>query len=194
MNKNTTYLYIRVSTGKQDYDRQMYVLENAGYNESNATIITETYTGTQLKGRVNLNALIDELQEGDTIVIESLSRLARSLKDLLQLIEIFESKGVTLKSIKEQLDLDSPTGKLILSIMGAVNQFERDVIAERTKEKLQSLKAQGVQLGRPTEYDHSEIIEYYENNKVTYRDVSDKFGISLGAISNIMKNHRKELN
>ena len=187
---NKTYLYIRVSTNKQDYDRQMFVLNNAGFNESNSVIVTETYTGTKLDGRKQLQALIDELQAGDKVVIESLSRLARSLKDLLGLIEIFEQKDVTLKSLKEEIDLSSASGKLILSIMGAVNQFERDIISERTSEKLQSMKEQGIELGRPKKYDHDAIIDYYTSDKsITYNDVVNKFGISKGAISNIMKNN-----
>ena len=187
---NKTYLYIRVSTNKQDYDRQMFVLNNAGFNESNSVIVTETYTGTKLDGRKQLQALIDELQAGDKVVIESLSRLARSLKDLLGLIEVFEQKDVTLKSLKEEIDLSSASGKLILSIMGAVNQFERDIISERTSEKLQSMKEQGIELGRPKKYDHDAIIDYYTSDKsITYNDVVNKFGISKGAISNIMKNN-----
>lgn len=185
---NKTYLYIRVSTNKQDYDRQMYVLNHAGFNENNSIVVTETYTGKKLDGRKELQALIDELQPGDRIVIESLSRLARSLKDLLELIEIFESKDVTLKSLKEEIDLTSAVGKLFISIMGAVNQFERDIISERTSEKLQSLKEQGIELGRPKKYDHDAIIDYYtSDSSITYNDVADKFGISKGAISNIMK-------
>lgn len=185
-----TYLYIRVSTSKQDYDRQMFVLNNAGYNEDNSIIVTETYTGTQIDGRKELQAMIKQLRSGDKIIIESLSRLARSLKDLLGLIEIFEKKDVTLKSLKEEIDLSSASGKLILSIMGAVNQFERDIISERTTEKLQSLKEQGVELGRPTKYDHQEIVDYYtSDSSITYNDIVDKFGISKGAISNIMNKY-----
>ena len=187
---NKTYLYIRVSTSKQDYDRQMFVLNNAGYNKDNSIIVTETYTGTQIDGRKELQAMIKQLRSGDKVVIESLSRLARSLKDLLGLIEIFEKKDVTLKSLKEEIDLSSASGKLILSIMGAVNQFERDIISERTTEKLQSLKEQGVELGRPTKYDHQEIVDYYtSDSSITYNDIVDKFGISKGAISNIMNKY-----
>lgn len=190
-----TYLYIRVSTSKQDYERQMYVLNNAGYNEGNSVVITETYTGTKVDGRKELAFMLGQLKSGDRIVIESLSRLARSLKDLLGLIEILEAKEVTLKSLKEEIDLSSASGKLILSIMGAVNQFERDIISERTSEKLQSMKANGAILGRPTKYNHDEIIEYYtSNDSVTYNDIVDKFGISKGAISNIMKNNNVLVN
>ena len=185
---NTTYLYIRVSTSKQDYERQMFVLNNAGFNDSNSKIVTETYTGTKIDGRLALSGMLEDMQSGDRIIIESLSRLARSLKDLLALIEILEKKNVTLKSLKEEIDLSSASGKLILSIMGAVNQFERDIISERTSEKLQSMKAQGIVLGRPALYDHKEIIAYYKSAKgITYDDVVQRFGISKGAISNIMK-------
>lgn len=187
---NKTYLYIRVSTNKQDYERQLFVLNNAGYNESNSIVVTETYTGTKIDGRKSLNKMLEDAQSGDVIVIESLSRLARSLKDLLSLIEILESKDVSLKSLKEEIDLSSASGKLILSIMGAVNQFERDMISERTSEKLQSMKAQGIELGRPKLFDHEAIIGYYTSDKsITYDMVKDKFNISKGAISGIMKKH-----
>lgn len=184
----TTHLYIRVSTNKQDFDRQYFILNENGYNKSNSVIHTETYSGKTINDRPVLSSLLSEVKANDIIVIESLSRLARSLKDLLSIIELLEEKNVTLKSIKEQIDLTSAVGKMMLSIMGAFNQFERDIISERTSEKLQAMKAEGVELGRPKEYDHQAIIKFYLSDRgITYDDIATKFGISKGQVSNIMK-------
>ncbi len=96
-----------------------------------------------------LNKLLDRMMEGDTVVIESLSRLGRSTKDLIELVELFRERGVHLVSLKEQIDTSTPAGKLLFTLMSAVAQFERDVIAERTKEGLDAARARGHIGGRP---------------------------------------------
>ena len=83
------------------------------------------------------------------MVIESLSRLGRSTKDLIELVELFRERGVHLVSLKEQIDTSTPAGKLLFTLMSAVAQFERDVIAERTKEGLDAARARGHIGGRP---------------------------------------------
>ena len=77
------------------------------------------------------------------MVVESLSRLGRSTKDLIELTEIFQSKGVNLVSLKEAIDTNSPTGKLLFTLMSAIAQFESDVIVDRTREGLKSARARG---------------------------------------------------
>ena len=89
----TTHLYIRVSTNKQDFDRQYFILNENGYNKSNSVIHTETYSGKTINDRPVLSSLLSEVKANDIIVIESLSRLARSLKDLLSIIELLEEKN-----------------------------------------------------------------------------------------------------
>lgn len=185
------FAYIRVSTDQQTYERQRYVLKENGYTEENTLFFEETYTGGVLDKREALHELITTLPQGATLVVESFSRLARSTKDLLSTIELVESKGASVKSIKESLDTSTPTGRMLVTIISAVDQFEKDVIAERTREALASKKAKGVILGRPAEYDHQAIIEYYlSGDKVTYDDINKEFGISKSAISNIMKKNK----
>jgi len=83
------------------------------------------------------------MTQGDTVVVESLSRLGRSTKDLIELTELFQSKGVNLVSLKEAIDTSTSTGKLLFTLMSAIAQFERDVIADRTREGLKAARARG---------------------------------------------------
>jgi len=136
--KNYVFGYARVSTEAQNLDRQLDALKNYGVD----IIYNEKITGTK-KNRPELTKLLDRITEGDTVVVESLSRLGRSTKDLIELTEIFQSKGVNLVSLKEAIDTNSPTGKLLFTLMSAIAQFERDVIADRTREELKSARARG---------------------------------------------------
>ena len=142
--KNYVFGYARVSTEAQNLDRQLDALKNYGVD----IIYNEKITGTK-KNRPELTKLLDRITEGDTVVVESLSRLGRSTKDLIELTEIFQSKGVNLVSLKEAIDTNSPTGKLLFTLMSAIAQFERDVIADRTREGLKSARARGRTGGRP---------------------------------------------
>lgn len=120
--------YARVSTVEQNLDRQLDMLRSYGVDK----IYTEKMTGTK-RDRPELNQLLERMEAGDTVVIESLSRLGRSTKDLIELVELFEKRGVQLVSLKESIDTSTSTGKLLFTIMSALAQFERDVLADRTE-------------------------------------------------------------
>ena len=142
--KNYVYGYARVSTETQNLDRQLDALNKYGVDY----IYNEKMTGTK-KDRPELSKLLDKMTAGDTVVIESLSRLGRSTKDLIELTEIFHSRSVNLVSLKEAIDTSTSTGKLLFTLMSAIAQFERDVISERTKEGLKAAHARGRMGGRP---------------------------------------------
>ena len=142
--KHYKFGYARVSTEQQNLARQLDMLAQYGVDY----IFNEKMTGTK-RDRPELNKLLDRMMEGDTVVIESLSRLGRSTKDLIELVELFRDRGVHLVSLKEQIDTSTPAGKLLFTLMSAVAQFERDVIAERTKEGLDAARARGHIGGRP---------------------------------------------
>jgi DNA invertase Pin-like site-specific DNA recombinase len=106
-------------------------------------------TGTKTD-RLELNKMLNELQHGDTIIISELTRLSRFTKDLFGLVEIIESKGANIKSLKENwIDTTTPQGKLLFTIFAGISQFERDLISQRTKEGLSSARARGRKVGRP---------------------------------------------
>ena len=136
---NQTYGYARVSTEQQNLDRQIDALTGYGVDR----LYNEKMTGTR-KDRPELRKMLESLTEGDTVVVESLSRLGRSTRDLLELTELFEKKGVHLISLKERIDTSSSTGRLLFTLMSAIAQFERDVIADRTREGLNSARARGI--------------------------------------------------
>ncbi len=142
--KNYVIGYARVSTEQQNLDRQLDALQKYGCE----IIYNEKMTGTK-RNRPELTKLLDRLTEGDTVVIESLSRLGRSAKDLIELTELFQSKGIHLVSLKESIDTSTSTGKLLFTLMSAIAQFERDVIADRTREGLRAARARGRMGGRP---------------------------------------------
>lgn len=127
--KSYVFGYARVSTEQQNLNRQIDALKRYGCD----LIFNEKMTGTK-KERPELSKMIDRMTEGDTVVIESLSRLGRSTKDLIELTELFQSKGVHLVSLKESIDTSTSTGRLLFTLMSAIAQFERDVIADRTRE------------------------------------------------------------
>lgn len=156
-----TYGYARVSTEKQNLDRQIDALKKYGIDK----LLTEKLTGTT-QNRPQFKKLLSIVKKGDVIVIESLSRLGRSSRDLLTLIENFEKEGVTLVSLKEKIDISTPVGKLLVAVLAAQCQFERDCVVERTNEGLAAARARGRVGGRPTKTseDISQALDLYKKN------------------------------
>ena len=116
---------------------------------------------------------------GDTVVVESLSRLGRSTKDLIELVELFGNSGVNLVSLKESIDTNSPTGKLLFTLMSAIAQFERDVIAGRTKEGLNAARARGRTGGRPRTNAESikKAVKLYHTGQYSVKEIQELTGV-----------------
>lgn len=177
--KNYVFGYARVSTEAQNLDRQLDVLEKYGVD----MIYNEKMSGTK-KNRPELTKLLDRITEGDTVVVESLSRLGRSTKDLIELTETFQSKGVNLVSLKESIDTNSPTGKLLFTLMSAIAQFERDVIADRTREGLKSARARGRTGGRPRA-DPEQVkkaVKLYKTEQYSIKEIEELTGIKKSTL------------
>ena len=142
--KSMTLGYARVSTIDQNLDRQIDALNKYGVD----ILFNEKMSGTK-KDRPELNKMIERMSPGDTVVIESLSRMGRSTKDLIELMELFNSRGISLVSLKESIDTGTSTGKLLFTLMSALAQFERDLISERTVEGLHAAMSRGRMGGDP---------------------------------------------
>ena len=177
--KNYIFGYARVSTEAQNLDRQIDALEKYGVNQ----IYNEKMTGTK-RDRPELNKMIDRMTAGDTVVIESLSRIGRSTKDLIELMELFQQKGVNLISLKENIDTTTSTGKLVFAIFSAIAQFERDVIADRTKEGLKAARARGRVGGRPKV--DSEItkkaVKLYHSGQYSLKEIEEITGVKRSTV------------
>lgn len=176
--------YARVSTDNQNLDRQVDALKEYGVDR----IYTEKMTGTK-KDRPSLNDLRDVIRQDDIIVIESLSRLGRSTKDLLNLIEEFNDKGVSLKSLKEEIDTSTPTGKLILTVLSALCQFERDLTVQRTQEGLKSARARGRVGGRPKKDKKviDKALKLYDSKVYSVKEICVLTGVSQGTLYSNLK-------
>ena len=173
--KNFVFGYARVSTEQQNLDRQIDMLQKYGVD----FIYNEKMTGTK-RNRPELEKLLERLTEGDTVVVESLSRLGRSTKDLIWLMETFNAKSVNLVSLKESIDTTTSTGKLLFTLMSALAQFERDVLADRTKEGLAAARARGRKGGRPPVSREAikKAIKLNNTGQYTVREITDLSGVN----------------
>ncbi|MFQ7292698.1 MAG: recombinase family protein [Monoglobales bacterium] len=179
------YGYARVSTTDQILDRQLDMLHDYGVNK----IYSEKITGTR-KERPELQKMLDNLDEGDTVVVESLSRLGRSTKNLIELMDLFNEKGVNLVSLKENIDTTTPTGKLLFTLISAISQFERDCLAERTKEGLAAARARGRKGGRPP-IDRALIEKakrLYKCEEYTVSEIEELTGVKKSTLYRYLQN------
>lgn len=177
--------YARVSTEEQNLNRQLDQLKEAGAEK----IYKEKITGTK-KDRPELTKLLDYAREGDTIIITDLTRISRSTKDLISLVEELGGRGINIKSLKESwLDTTTAQGKLMFTIMAGLSQFERDLISERTKEGLKSARARGKQGGRPRvdKRNIERALMLYDLGNVSIADICNMCKISKNTLYNYIR-------
>lgn len=136
--------YARVSTDDQNLDAQADALTASGVER----IYADKISGSK-RDRPELGVMLDQLRPGDVVVVTKYDRLARSLRDLLDLVETIKDRGAGFRSLAEDIDTTTPAGRLVFHVFASIAQFERERIAERTKEGLQAAKARGRVGGRP---------------------------------------------
>lgn len=168
--------YARVSTNEQSLEKQREQLKREGCE----IIFEETVTGTKLE-RKELERLLDHLRASDIVIVSELTRLSRSTKDLFKIVEVIESKGANIKSLKESwIDTTTPQGKLMFTIFAGISQFERDLISQRTIESLAIARARGRKGGRPRK-DSSKIdlaVKMYKSKDYSIKEITDATGVS----------------
>ena len=184
---NEVFGYGRVSTIQQHLDRQTELFKRLEIPEKN--ILTEKLSGT-LKNRPALDTLKNRLRKGDTVYIESYSRLGRSVKNLINEIEWFNDNGIRLISDKEKFDTESSSGQLMLNIMLAFSQFERDLIVERTQE---GKRARGNNGGRkPVKAENiNEALSLYDK-RVPIKRICEITKMSQGTLRKYINQRRIE--
>ncbi|MEK3719235.1 recombinase family protein [Paenibacillus sp. FSL H8-0034] len=153
--------YIRVSSADQNEQRQLEMMKEHLIEK----FYTEKISGAT-KERPKLIEMLSFVREGDSVYIESFSRLARNTVDLLSIVKDLSDKGVALVSLKERIDTSTPQGKLMLTIFGALYEFERDLIKERQAEGIAVARMNNKQIGRPR-------VEISEAFKKAYKQWKD---------------------
>lgn len=144
--------YIRVSTEDQNTIRQEVIMQDLGVER----VYMDKASGKSRTGRPQLEAMMDFVREGDVVIVESISRFARSTRDLLTLVEQLTEKGVGFVSQKESIDTNTPQGKFMLTVFGAMAELEREQTLQRQREGIAAAKAAGKYKGRkPIEIEDS---------------------------------------
>ena len=182
--------YVRVSTVDQNEARQVEALKKYDIEKW----YSEKVSGKDLN-RPKLQEMLDFVREGDTIFIHDFSRISRSVKDLLSLIDLLEAKKVHLVSVKENLDTSTPAGRLMLTMIGAINEFERANLLERQREGIAIAKAKGKYKGRKAiEIDNSFIDGYqrYLARKINKLQLAKELGISRPTLDKLIEQYEQD--
>lgn len=172
--------YVRVSTADQNAERQ---LDGITLDK-----VFEEKVSARTADRPKLNELLDYIREGDEVVVHDISRLARNMEDLHRLVRQITGKGCTLRFVKENLtftsDQSDPISQLLLSMLGAVYQFERNIMLERQREGIAIAKAKGRYKGRPKTIDRSAILTLLDDG-LSMRKTADQLGVSLSTVQRV---------
>ena len=168
--------YCRISTAEQNLDLQIQALKEAGCEK----IFEEVASGAK-DDRPKLKESIEYARKGDVIVVWKLDRLSRSLKHLIETVNDLEKREIGFRCITQQLDTTTPSGKLIFHVFGAISEFERSLIRERTSAGLKVARARGRLGGRPKVLDQEKITiaqSLYDDGKTTVEKICETLNIS----------------
>lgn len=181
--------YVRVSTIEQNEARQVEALKKYGIDKW----FIEKVSGKDMN-RPELQRMLDYAREGDTIYIHDFSRISRSTADLLALVETLTAKGIHLVSNHENLDTSTPTGKLMLTVIAAINEFERTNMLERQREGIAIAKREGKYTGRKrTELPNiAELYDLWVTRQKSKMEIAREYGISRPTLDRLMKEYEQE--
>jgi len=181
--------YARVSTTGQSLEAQLSELKREKVDK----LYQEKASAKNSKDRPQLVAMLDYVREGDVLVVCKIDRIARSTQDLLNIVDALQKKGVEFKVLNINLDTTTPTGKLMLTMLGAIATFEREMMLERQAAGIAIAKAAGAYKGRqPTAIAKTkEVLELLSKGK-TKQHVADALGIGIASVYRIAKANRAE--
>ncbi len=182
------YGYARVSTNDQDFTLQEQALRAAGCE----VIRAEKVTGTSRTDRTELQVLLDFLRHGDTLVVTRIDRLARSIKDLQDIVYILKEQGVTLKAIEQPIDTRSAAGKAFLDMLGVFAEFETNLRRERQIEGIAAAKSRGVYRGRKPSVDTAEILRLRLEDKLGATEIARRLGVGRATVYRALANSEKQ--
>lgn len=198
VNSMSNIAYVRVSTVEQNEARQVEALKKHNIDRWYIEKVSGKNTN-----RPKLHELLDYIREGDTVYIHDFSRLARNTKDLLGIVELLESKNVTLVSNKENVDTSTPTGKLMLTMIGAIAEFERQNLLERQREgieiqkkldedrKPKDRKYKGRKAVCISDETWDKYYTMYASREITKIQFAKELGVSRPTLDKLLKSHTK---
>jgi DNA invertase Pin-like site-specific DNA recombinase len=175
------YGYARVSTVDQDLGIQFTALKAAGCE----VIRAEKISGTRCDGRTELAVLMEFLRPGDTLIITRIDRLARSVRDLQDIVHELLAKGVTLRATEQPIDTSTAAGKAFLSMLGVFAEFETNLRRERQLEGIAKAKAEGVYKGRKPHIDASQVRRLAESG-VGATEIASRLDIARASVYRIL--------
>lgn len=182
------YGYARVSSNDQDYTLQEQALRAAGCE----VIRAEKVTGTSRTGRTELQVLLDFLRSGDTLVVTRIDRLARSIKDLQDIVFTLKEQGVTLKATEQPIDTRSAAGKAFLDMLGVFAEFETNLRRERQIEGIAAAKSRGVYRGRKPSVNTDEILRLRIEDKLGATEIARRLGIGRSTVYRALANREQQ--
>ena len=179
--------YVRVSTEEQNETRQVEALKAHGIEKW----FIEKLSGKDME-RPQLQAMLDYVREGDVVYIHDFSRLARSTKDLLSIVEQLQEKSVDFYSDKEKIDTSTPTGKLMLTMIAAIAEFERQTLLDRQREGIAIAKAAGVYKGRKKikVKDFDKHYARYMRREISKAGIAKELGVSRPTVDRLIREYK----
>ena len=178
--------YVRVSTVEQNEERQIEALKKHNIDKW----FTEKVSAKDTN-RPELKKMLEYAREGDTIFIHDFSRLARNTKNLLELIELLSERKINLVSNKESIDTSTPTGKLMVTMIGAIAEFERQNLLDRQREGIEIAKRKGVYKGRKTVKinDFTTYYRQYKSREINKSQLAKELGISRPTLDKLIREY-----
>lgn len=186
-----TFAYCRVSTGDQMVENQIAEIEAAGFKVDDRRVVTETISGSVAASeRPGFSRLLDRLEGGDVLIVTKLDRLGRNAMDIRRVVEQLAASDVRVHCLAlGGVDLTSPAGKMTMSVIAAVAEFERDLLIERTHAGLSRAKLEGKKLGRRSSLteEQAKMVLDARASGVSYGQLAKQFGVSRAAIQRVEK-------
>lgn len=191
-------IYARVSTSNGHQDPEMQLRELREYAERRDLVIVGEYidrmTGSK-DSRPSLNRLMADAGQRrfDAVLVWKLDRFGRSLRHLVNALAELEAMGLTFISLRDNLDLSTPSGRLMFQIIGAMAEFERSLIQERVKAGMRNARAKGTRLGRPRADVDESRVEALRASGASWRAVAEKLGVGVGTVHRIAQRRSKNV-
>ena len=186
-----TFAYARVSTFEQTTENQVVEIRGSGYDIRDDRIVTETVSGSiAAMSRPAFAKLVDRLERGDVLVVTKLDRLGRNAMDVRTTVEMLEERDVRVVCLQlGGVDLTSSSGKMTMSVIAAVAEFERDLLVERTQAGLSRAKRSGKRLGRPPALSRGQVKEIVERHAegASLAVLANSYGVSRSVVHRALK-------